>query len=792
MADAEKRQATDELVRLWLRRLKDVAYDADDVIDDFSYEAMRKSERGDRLKYKVRDFISSSNPLIFRFKMVRKIRDINQRLDKITEDMGRFQLQITTPGNTSIACAESSEQRSRHTTSFSTEPEIVGRQNDKNNILDILIKETPSSSTLSDRNLEKVSVISIVGMGGLGKTTLAQLVYQDELVKRQFDLKMWVHVSESFDLENLLTKIMESAIQTKFDTGSNLDVLVIKARKQLDETKYLLVLDDLWEENPESWDRLKSVLQVGAQGSKILITTRKDQVASIVRDIIPPYILQQLPDDACWSMIQQKAFYPGGASDTKEMRNIGKEIAKKCCGLPLAVKFLGGLLHSKNKESDWISISSDNTWSAPESQNKILPVLKLSYNNLPSHLKQCFSFCAIFPKNWEIRKETLIRMWMAEGFIKPSKVENKRLIEDIGNEYFEILVWSSFFHKLKKSGNMLNDIETCEMHDLVHDLAENVLRDSELVSLKMSEFGNTSEARWLRLTVNEETSTTYLKKLSNAKKLRTIFVLEGSNLLVDPVVFSRSKHLRVLHASPSPDSNFLKLPHLCYKMRHLRYLYLSNLNLIEIVNVQSINKLFHLETLALTYMDGVQNLLKNIQSLKKLRHLEISWTDLEELPDSVTSLCNLQTLDLNHCDLKVIPDSISGLKHLKSPNLSFNKIIELSVVVLTLSNLQTLDVNSCQHLKTLESVAGLANLKLFNFKYCPLFKALPKDFWALTQLNPLTYMVLRLKNYQSLVLTSGISCMHIFSIARFPKMSEIGQNLENLFTISGEIQQYWV
>ncbi|XP_026380101.1 putative disease resistance protein RGA3 [Papaver somniferum] len=174
----------------------------------------------------------------------------------------------------------------------------------------------------------------------------------------------------------------------------------------------------MWNENSEQWENLKSVLLVGAPGSKLLITTRNDQVASIVRGSIPPHSLDQLEDDAGWSIIKHKAFSPGGALNSPNMSDIGKEIAKQCCGLPLAAKFLGSLLHLKRKESDWRSIRDDDIWNTSDNKRKILSVLKLSYNNLPSHLKQCFSYCSIFPKNWEISKEALVRLWMAEGFLK--------------------------------------------------------------------------------------------------------------------------------------------------------------------------------------------------------------------------------------------------------------------------------------------------------------------------------------------------------------------------------------
>ncbi|XP_026384610.1 putative disease resistance protein RGA3 [Papaver somniferum] len=448
-------------------------------------------------------------------------------------------------------------------------------------------------------------------MGGLGKTTLAQLVYNDELVNEQFKLKMWVHVSEDFDVEKLLRKIMESSTQSKFDTLSNFDVLASKVREQLNGKKYLLVLDDLGNERDELWERLCSPLLVGAQGSKILITARKSQVADIVKGIIPPYKLEELQNEECWCIIEKNAFSPGGALKTTNMTSIEVEIAKKCGGLPLAAKFLGSLMRTRNKEVDWLSIQENHIWNTPENENRVIATLKLSYDDLSSQLKQCFSYCCIFPKGWEIDRKTLVRLWMAEGFLDSCKVVNGRSIEDIGDEYFESLVLSSFLE--------CGIIKNFKMHDLVHHLAQAVAGDQELVSLKVSEFKNTSEIRRLQLILDIDLSSTFLRSLTNAKKLRTLFITEGSK--VYPDILLENQHLRVLHIGRSPDWTFPKLPSLSFKLRHLRYLHLTSLDIREVVNdLFPINKLYNLETLVLHHMIGsIENLPTNIQSLKKIK-----------------------------------------------------------------------------------------------------------------------------------------------------------------------------
>ncbi|XP_026459965.1 putative disease resistance protein RGA4 [Papaver somniferum] len=735
IADAERKQVRDEAVRLWLRRLKDVAYDADDVMDEFSYQAMRLLKR-DSLRYKVHDFVSSSNPLSFRYKLASQIKGINSKLKEIIRDMDMFQLK-TIPSSTTVACEESRERQCRQTTSFASMEQIVGRENDKDKLVRMLTTVTASTSTSPSNHLEKVPhVASIVGMGGLGKTTLAQLVYNDDSVKKHFDPKIWVCVSEYFNVHRLLSDIMESITLEKFSGFSNFDVLVFKVRQQLTGKRYLLVLDDLWNEDADQWEKLlQSSLIVGAQGSKILTTTRKRQVADIVKGSISPYFLEKLQADECWSIMEGKAFSPGGALKTPNMISIGKEIADKCGGLPLAAKFLGSLMHSKNKERNWLSIRENDMWNTPEC--KIIPILKLSYDNLSPHLQRCFSYCSIFPKDWELSKQTLIQLWMAEGFLQPSNVGTNCSFEDIGDEYFESLMWSSFFDGVEK--NELDDVTTFKMHDLVHDLAQVVVGDHECSTVKgPDQLEKLSEVRRLNLIMDKELSATFHKTMSKLKKLRTVIVLEP-NYYLNLCRFSSNNHLRILHLGrPAKDCSGMR--YTTSKLRRLRYFHISSMHLnSNLLDDYSFSRLYNLQTLVLSGCALVQNRIKEMGSLNHLRHLDISFSDIKELPDSVTSLRNLQRLDLNHCkNFTTFPDSVIGLEFLRFLDMSFTPIEKIPDFVTSLRHLQTLDINTCKILKTLpEYVAGLNNLSIFNFKNCPLLEVLPEDFGELYQLRSL-------------------------------------------------------
>ncbi|XP_026429564.1 putative disease resistance protein RGA1 [Papaver somniferum] len=493
ISSAEEKQVNDPTVRLWLRRLKDIVYDADDVMDEFTYESMRPR------KHKVRDLVSSGNPLLFQFKMARKIRAINEKLDEIYKNSDMYHLQTTSASQDH----QTREQRNRLTSSILDDSILLGRKGAKSDIIKVLTdKSSPSLSTSSSgisSQSENISTLSIVGMGGLGKTTVAQMIYENDSIVRNFEPRGWVCVSDDFDIYKILKDIIESITLKKCEDPSNVDVLAKQVKEKLIGKKYLLVLDDLWNEDIRDWDKLKSFLVYGGLGSKILVTTRNHKVSSVVGGTVHDLI--RVSDDVCWSIIEKKVSSQGGAVLTPDMTNIGRDIAEKCDGLPLAANSLGSLMCSRRKKSYWLSIINNNDlWSTPE-HKKVISILKLSYDNLPSPLQQCFSYCCIFPKDWIIHRETLIRLWMAEGFLSPSSGGDDISFEDIGNEYFDYLVWSSFFQDVQKD-RLLGDVATCKMHDLVHDLATSVIDCNEFGIGKVRDGKEeVSEVRRLRVAI---------------------------------------------------------------------------------------------------------------------------------------------------------------------------------------------------------------------------------------------------------------------------------------------------
>ncbi|XP_026441997.1 putative disease resistance protein At3g14460 [Papaver somniferum] len=522
---------------------------------------------------------------------------------------------------------------------------------------------------------------------------------------------MWVCVSDKFDVYRILKEIIESITSVSCGNPSNFDVLARQVKEKLIGNKYLLVLDDIWNEDAEDWEKLKGVLVHGVEGSKLLVTTRSQKVASLVGGKV--HNLQKLPDEVCWFIMQKKSSIPL----SQIMMAIGRDIAKKCDGLPLAANFLGSLLSLKRDENYWVSVNIDkNLWVQPEN-TRVISILKLSYDNLASPLKQCFSYCCLFPKDWEIEREILISMWMAEGFIQSNIEVNNRSLEDIGNDYFEFLLRNSFFQDIKQ--DELGVILTCKMHDLVHDLAMSVVDRNEF-GINGKE--DVSQIRRLQLEHDKLSSTTTPQVLRKAKNLRTIVGLKSYSPIKR---FSSIKRLRVLYLVSLLDT---EVPFSISEFKHLRFLDLSRFEL-ELSHGVSLSHSLNLQTLILRFCKYVFGFLGEIGHLNNLRHLDVSNSDIKALPESIIKLTNLQRLDLHGCDQLegALPENIGFLRHLSYLNLSDSPIRKIPDSITHIRNLKTLNIVGCCNLVALPRELGsLTGLRCLDLRFTSI-KVLPES-----------------------------------------------------------------
>ncbi|RHN38915.1 putative P-loop containing nucleoside triphosphate hydrolase, leucine-rich repeat domain, L [Medicago truncatula] len=628
LLDAEDKQEQNHAVKNWIRRLKDVLNFADNLLDEFVIEDLRHKSDVRQKKKVTKVFYSlSPNRIAFRYKMAHEIEKIRKIFNDVVDEMSKLNLSQ----NVMVVM----------------QTDIIGRENNKKEIISLLRQHH------RDHN---VSLIAIVGIGGLGKTALAQLVYNDKEVENIFEKKIWVCVSKNFDVKTILKKILESLLNGKVDENLSLDNLQNNLRQNLSERKYLLVLDDIWNESHQKWIELRTYLMCGAKDSKILVTTRSKTVAQTM-GVCDPYVLNGLTPEESWSLLKNIITYGNEAQAVNEtLESIGMEIAEKCSGVPLAIRTLGGLLQGKSKQSEWNNVLQGDFWRLCQDENSIVPVLKLSYQNLSPQQRQCFAYCSIYPKDWEIEKDELIQLCIAQGYLDCSpEVE---LNEDIGNQFVKIFLTKSFFQDAKMDED--GDIYSFKMHDLIHDLAMQVA-GIDCCSLD----GDANKLVGRPMHVSFQRNAIGLLDSLDAIKLRTLVLLSSSPGWTglngeESSVISNFKYLCVLKLS---DSSLSKLSGSIGKLKHLRCLNLYDCK-VSIDFFKSISKLVCLQTL-------------------KLRVREITpWEFNVWRYDGIiysnwlSSLTNIVEISLTCCEgLEFLPP-LERLPFLKSLYISFLRVLK--------------------------------------------------------------------------------------------------------------------
>ena len=643
LRDAEEQQITNLAVKEWVNRLEDAAYHAEDLLDEIDTLALQHDlETEGKAKGKAK--VNENQPNQVRHKPG---KNIESRLKKIVEDLESLAKQRDILNLKRSVSGKPAPMLP--TTSLVNESEVFGRDRQKLELKRNLLTVNESEN--------RISVIAIVGIGGVGKTTLAQLLYNDSDVMNNFELRAWAYVSEEFDVFKATKTIYESVTLEDCNV-IDLNLLQIKLQEKLKGKKFLLILDNIWNEKYIDWDLMSSPLKNGAPGSKIVVTTRSQRVAALMGAFFT-YPLSHLSDKDCWLLLAKHAFETSNYEEP--FKSIGEEIVKKCNGLPLAAKTLGGLLRSKKKDEEWERILNSKIWDLPE-DNSILPALRLSYYYLPSHLKQCFNYCSIFRKGYEFEQEKLITLWMAEGFLRQPM--DKETMEQLGREYFRELLSRSFFQQSRHRKDRF------VMHDLVNDLAQCMSGEfcCKFDEDKLWLCGVSKKTRHLSFVVSKKEEDGYgperFVDLEELKSLRTFLPLtfetrKRSNLpkMVSDVWLPGLKHLRVLSFSCYAIT---MLPNSLGELRHLRYLDLSQTLIKEL---PSSMPFINLQTLLLSKCRQLDVLpAKSLVRLIHLRHFDLSETGIRELPSSTCSLKDLQTLLLIRClRLTVLPEGIGKI-----------------------------------------------------------------------------------------------------------------------------------
>jgi len=648
--DAEQKQITNTAVKQWLDQLKDAIFDAEDLLNQINYDSLRckvENKQAENMTNQVWNLFSSPFKNFY--------GEINSQMKIMCQRLQLFAQQRDILGLQTVSARVSLRTPS---SSMVNESVMVGRKDDKERLISMLMSDSGTTNS-------SIGVVAILGMGGVGKTTLAQLLYNDKEVQDHFDLKVWVCVSEVFDILRV-TKTIHESVTSRGGENNNLDSLRVELNQNLRDKRFLLVLDDLWNDNYIDWDELVTPLINGKTGSRVIITTRQQKVAEVAHTF-PIHKVDPLSDDDCWSLLSKHAFGSEVHCGSKcpNLEEIGRKIAKKCGGLPIAAKTLGGILRSKVDAKEWTAILNSDIWNLPN--DTILPALRLSYQYLPSHLKRCFAYCSIFPKDFPLDKKELVLLWMAEGFLEHS--QRNKTAEEVGHDYFIELLSRSLIQQSNDYGK-----EKFVMHDLVNDLA---------------------------------------------------LVVSGKSCFRLECDGSISKNVRHLSYNQG-HYDFFKKFEVLYDFKCLRSFLPINLGNVAGYSYLSrkvvedlLPKLKRLRVLSLKDYRNINLLPESVGSLVELRYLDLSFTGIKSLPDATCNLYNLQTLNLTCCrNLTELPLNFGKLINLRHLDISETKIKEMPMQIVGLNNLQTLTDFSVGKQDTGLSVKELGKFPNLQGKLC--------------------------------------------------------------------------
>ncbi|XVF19619.1 hypothetical protein REPUB_Repub11eG0126400 [Reevesia pubescens] len=597
LVDADRAGENSERQKAWVASVRDIASQVEDTIDEFMYHLNRRRQWSF-----IHRTLHFQKDLLVRHKVAAKLQDINKKMNRITERAHQFGVQQLEERG---SCYDPNwKNRLSEASLFFKDDDLVGIKKAQHELLGWLLSEEPRRTAMS-----------VVGMGGSGKTTLVANTFNKQSVKQHFDFCTWITVSQQYAIEELFRSMVKEVYkQTNVEVLMKVDTMSYKELVEtlvqyLQSRKYLIVLDDVW--SIQFWQEINIVLPEGMCGSRVMVTTRREDVApsqfGFVSHIHP---IQPLGKHEAWELFCKRAFQNDLGGCPSHLDSFARKLVEKGEGLPLAIVALGGLMSSKKSLAEWKTVHDNLNWEI--SNNPKLETVKtitlLSYHDLSFHLKHCFLYCSIFPEDYQIRRKRLIRLWMAEGFLEqvndvsPEVVAESYLMELINRSLLQVTM-----------RNFSGRPTELKMHDLLRESALSISKEEKLVAVSDGKKG--VEENGIRRYAIEVRNKEINPAGNGTSQLRSLFIF-----VVDEI----------------SKSSFNKLP--------------SGLKLLRVLDLENA---------------PINELPSEFGHLFNLRYLNLTRTQLKVLPKSIGRLFNLQTLVLNRTKIEKLPNEVVKLQNLR-------------------------------------------------------------------------------------------------------------------------------
>lgn len=591
-----------------LQDASDPVYCAEDLLDRLHYDELLEKSEG-------------NNTVGFPFLEFPKMKEVKGKLYQLIRKMENLDLH----GMRQLFMDDSV---SLEPNLLPAEPKIIGRHKEHLELInflglpEIIGKRVQGGDhqRMVERRPDNVSVLPIIGTGGVGKTALVHVIFSEKRVRDHFDLLIWICVSDGFDEKKLIKKLIQSAAESEMKSDDLRYLQKILTNGIIHHSRrFLLVIDDVQEdicqEDFHKWKSFVTPLDCAKPGSMVLVTTRFLKVAEHV-GTMKHFVLEGLPEGSLWRLFKMHAFGSDNSDINPVLATIGRSIVSRLNGSPLGAQIIGRLLSLKLDPIYWRNILESELWEVQvphqenegEDKSSICPALKLSYQYLPFHLKRCFSFCSMYPRNYEFDAGTLVDCWVAVGLVLPY---GSMLALDVGHLYFQQLVNRFLFQKAPTSSGYV-------MHDLVYDMAQHTSRNECFVIKDRCDLSRIPPSvRHLSVLGNSGLKSSDLESLHAYKTLRSIICSSiASDILTTSVV----------------ETWFSDL---------------VNIRMLRFISCQ------------------LKELPENVGNLVHLRYLDISSCEFDKFPDSFWRLYNLEILDARNCKIQHVPNDIVKLVNLQ-------------------------------------------------------------------------------------------------------------------------------